>query len=149
MDGGTFAPVARFAAAAAAGLLLVDLFLDWQRAAVRVAGVVEVEATAAGWHGWGFLAGVLALALMAVLLTAGGRSTVSAAVALGMLAATTVAVVTSEPDVAGGPAASVEESTVWPAWLGLVLAAVAFVATLVPLLTHPETPQAGAPTSAV
>ena len=148
MNGGMSARVARFTAAGAAALLLVDLFLDWQMASIRVAGIVEVETTAAGWRGWGFVAGVLALALVAVLLTDEGRRVLAAALGLCTVVATTIAVVTGDADVSGGPAATVEDSTLWAAWLGLALAAVAFLATLVPLGAQAATQAAGAPHSA-
>jgi hypothetical protein len=134
MTEGTPRRAAALVAAGAAALLLVDLFLDWQKAAVHVAGVVNVESTASGWHGWGFLAGIAALVLIALVVTAATPPLFSAGAAFVALAATTLAVFDQSADVPAGPVATVEESTLWPAWVGFALAMVAFCATLIPLI---------------
>jgi hypothetical protein len=130
-------------AAAASLLFVVDLFLGWQRVSVEVAGVVDVEETSSGWHGWGFVAGVGALLLLAVAIgelrgagTLTGHALVAAILAVGLLLFTCFAVFTGDAsvDVATGAVAVEVDSTLWPAWAGLVLAAIAAVAALFPLV---------------
>jgi hypothetical protein len=124
---------AALVAAGASALLLVDLSLDWHKAAVHVAGIVDVEGTSSGWHGWGFVAGVAALVLVALVAAAATPPVFSAGAAAVALAATSLAVFVGSADLPAGPVATVEDSTLWPSWLGLVFAAVAFCAALVPL----------------
>jgi hypothetical protein len=45
---------------------LVVLFLDWHRTTVDIAGVTHVEASTSGWSGWGLLAGIAAIVLVAL-----------------------------------------------------------------------------------
>ncbi len=125
--------LASFAAVGASVLFLLDLFLDWQKAAVQVAGVVNVESTASGWDGWGVVAGVLALLLVGLAFK--GLALGAFVAALGMLAATAIGAFTGTASISPpvGPV-SVIESTLWAAWVGLALAACATVATAVPLL---------------
>ena len=68
-------------AAGAAALFIVDLFLNWERTAVRVADAVHVDHMASGWSGWGALAGVCAVALLVFMIA--GRVPASALVAVG------------------------------------------------------------------
>jgi hypothetical protein len=122
-----------FVAIGASILFLIDLFLDWQKAAVQVAGVVNVESTASGWDGWGVLAGVLAL--LVVGLAFKGLVLGAFVAALGMLATTAITAFTGTASITP-PAGqvSVVESTLWGAWVGLALAACTAIATAVPLL---------------
>jgi hypothetical protein len=130
---------AALVAAGAAALLLVDLSLGWHKAAVHVGGIVDVEGTSSGWHGWGFLAGVAALVLVALVAAAATPPVFSACAAAVTLAATSLAVFVGNADVPAGPVATVEDSTLWPSWLGLLFALVAFSAALVPLVAPPPT----------
>ena len=139
--------LASFAAIGASILFVIDLFLDWQKAAVQVAGVVNVESTASGWDGWGVVAGVLAL--LVVGLAFKGLVLGAFVAALGMLGATAIAAFTGNASITP-PAGqvSVVASTLWAAWVGLALAACATVATAVPLLGDAlgsRTPSSAAP----
>jgi hypothetical protein len=131
---------ARPVATGATSLFLVDLFLSWQRADVRVPGMVHVHHMATGWSGWGLLAGLCAVALLAVLLAGRPRPSAAAALGLAMLAFTALAVVAGDTHVdMHSNAVGVEvDVTRWPAWVGLALAAVAAVATAVPFLARDE-----------
>jgi len=117
--------------------LLVDLSLDWHKAAVHVADIVDVEGTSSGWHGWGFVAGVAALVLVALVAAAATPPVFSAGAAAVALAATSLAVFAGSAEVPAGPVATVEDSMLWPSWLGLVFALVAFCAALIPLVAPP------------
>jgi hypothetical protein len=135
---------ASIVALVASALLVGDLFLGWQRASVEVAGVVDVESTSMGWSGWGFSVGLLALLIMVVALaqlrgtrTVERHALTAGVLALGLLAATLLAVFSGDAtvDVAGVAAVEVD-STQWPAWAGLVLGVIASVAALVPVVAE-------------
>lgn len=127
---------ARPVGAAAAVLFIVDLFLNWERTAVRVADAVHVDHMASGWSGWGALAGVCAVALLVFMIA--GRVSASASVAVGaaMFVFTALAVAAGNAHVGmHGRAVGVDvDTTRWPAWVGLGLAATAALASAVPLL---------------
>src|SRR5512133_717651 len=56
--------------AAGAFLLVIDLFFDWFKVTVDVAGAVTVETTASGWvYRWGIVAGVRAVLVIGSVLT--------------------------------------------------------------------------------
>jgi hypothetical protein len=106
-------------ALAACVLLLVDLFLHWERSTVPVIGTDQLQTGTSGWAGQGIVAGLLAIAvaiLLARALTGHDHPLLTLVVCLAMLAAALVAVAD------GGH---------WPAWLGLGLAVVATGACLV------------------
>jgi hypothetical protein len=111
--------------AAAASLLLVDLFLGWQRVAMQMGGFLYVGATASGWSGWGALAGVCAIAVLVVIIARGPAPAV-AALALGAVLFTAVAVLAGHAHVdVGAPMMRAQvHTTLWPAWAGLALAGV-------------------------
>lgn len=125
-------------------VFVASLFLDWHRASVEVAGVVDVEETSSGWHGWGFVAGVFALLLLAVALgeRRHGEPTTGHALAVGMLplgllVTTGLAVFTGDASVQVAGVVDVEvQTTLWPAWLALSLAVVTASAYLVELFTE-------------
>lgn len=52
------------AVAALTALFLVDLFLDWRHVGVGIASAVSVTTTTTGWTGWGWIAGITAVALL-------------------------------------------------------------------------------------
>jgi hypothetical protein len=133
------------------------LFLDWQRVTVDVAGVVHVEETTIGWNGWGFLAGLIALALLTLMFADAPRSTtgevlVSGFVPGALVLATALAVFTGDADTSIAGAVAVEvDTSLWPAWLGLALAVIAAGAYLVELffrLPRPRTHHLARPTPA-
>jgi hypothetical protein len=136
--------VRRFAglvAAVASGLLVADLFLGWQRASVEIAGVVQTEASSMGWGGWGSFVGLFALLIFIVALRdLGGNETTAHHLAtvgilpFGLLASTLLAVFTGDASVNVADTVSVEvDTTLWPAWVGLLLAVVASIAAFVPV----------------
>lgn len=135
-------------AVVASGLLLADLFLDWQRAYVGIAGVVQTDASSMGWGGWGSAVGVFALLTLVVALRdlGGHDTTAHHLVAVGLLpfallASTLLTVFTGDASVNVANTVSVEvDTTLWPAWVGLVLAAVASVAAFVPVLLETRRP---------
>lgn len=127
---------ARPVAAAAAALFIVDLFLSWQRTAVHFAGAVHVDHMGSGWSGWGVLAGVCAAALVLLVLSGRVPASATAAVGAAMFVFTALAIATGDAHVGmHGRAFGVEvDSTRWPAWLGLGLAAIAALASSVSFL---------------
>jgi hypothetical protein len=118
-------PRARMIGAGAAALLLADLFLGWQRLTVSAGDVVRGD-TITGWSGWGAKAGLCAACLIALNMLRGSSSSRLVA-ALGMLLFVALAVMTGEAEVG---------ATLWPAWMGLGLAAVASATQAVPLLAE-------------
>lgn len=134
--------VAGLTAVVASSLLVADLFLDWQRAHVEIAGVVQTDTSSMGWGGWGSAVGVFALLILVVALRdLGGHDTTARhVVAVGLLpfallASTVLTVFTGDASVDVANTVSVEvDTTLWPAWVGLVLAAVASIAAFVPVL---------------
>lgn len=123
--------------------LLVALSFDWHTADVHVVGVVDAEGSSVGWSGWGLLGGVFAM-LVAIVAFADLRADDAARVRrfavavlppVGMVVATALAAFAGDADVNVVGVTSVEaDSILWPAWIGLFLAAVASVAALVPLM---------------
>jgi len=122
-------------------LFLVVLFLDWHRTSVLVPGEGDAQAGSSGWSGWGLLAGICALAVIALELdrvlrkrSHEGQALVDLALAVGSAVATVAAVFTGDTSVTAGAAGVEVGSTLWPAWVGLILAtamvAAAFVAVL-------------------
>jgi hypothetical protein len=129
--------------------LLVVLSLDWHGAEVHVVGVVDAEGTVVGWSDWGLLSGVFAVIIAIVAfadLRAGDaagvrRFTVAVLPPVGMLVATALAVFSGDADVNVVGVTSVDaDSTFWPAWLGLMLAAVTSVAALLPVVLELSRP---------
>jgi hypothetical protein len=129
---------ARPVAAGATLLFLVDLLLNWQHADVRVVGMVHVHHVASGWHGWGALAGLCAVVLLAMLIA--DRPKATAAFGFALLAFTVLAVAAGDTSATvHQPMVDVEVDTIrWPAWVGLVLAAVAALASVLPYLVPPH-----------
>jgi len=124
---------ARAVAVGAALLLVVDLFLDWRRVSVEVAGFARVAGETTGWSAWGKLAGAAAIALVAwellaprsdrfsPLTIAGVSGLLSLVVLVGtvqVLFATDVSL-----DLAGVVLVQTGER-LWAAWAGLGLAVV-------------------------
>jgi hypothetical protein len=126
-------------------VFLVVLFLDWHRTSVVVAGEGEAEAGSSGWSGWGLLAGICALALIGLELdrvlrkrSHEGQALVDLALAASLALATVAAVFTGEASVDAGAAGVEVGSRLWPAWVGLALAAVTLVAALAAILPQGE-----------
>jgi hypothetical protein len=132
-------------AAIAAALFIADLFLGWQRTSVRVGGMVGVDHMASGWSGWGALAGLCAVVL--VVLAIGGRAQASATAAAGaalfVLAALAVATADAHVSMHGRDVGLMVDSTRWPSWVGLGLAAVAALAGAAPFLAERRYPEPG------
>lgn len=121
----------------AALLFLVVLFLDWHRTSVVIVGEGDAQTGSSGWSGWGLLAGFFALAIVALELdrvlrkrTHESQAFVDLILAVGLFLATGAAVFTGDTSVGGGA------GTLWPAWVGLGLAALMLVAAY--MATLPE-----------
>lgn len=129
-------------AAGASILFLLDLFLEWQRTTVEVAGTISAEASGTGWSGWGFVAGVLAFVLAAVAIASvrdprsvRGHAVAVGVVPLGLFVATIAAVFAGNANVSVAGVVGVEvETDLWPTWAGLVLGLVASTAALAGLV---------------
>jgi hypothetical protein len=128
---------ARPVIAVAAALFVVDLFLGWQRVAVHMPAI-DVRSTASGWSGWGALAGLCAIVLLALAI-ADRSSPATVALGLGALVFTAIDVLTGHENVdVGASMMRVHvDTTLWPAWVGLALAGVMAVAAAVPYLAVP------------
>lgn len=126
-------PVARQLIGAAAALLVIDLFLNWQQVCVN-SPIGSVCASRSGWHGIGVLAGLLALATVAWEIV----RLVERAPELPIA-----------PDLASAAAAGAtalmtlilfldhNEARHWPAWIGLLLA-IALAVGAVRLIAAPR-----------
>lgn len=123
---------ARYVVVVGAFLFVLVLFLDWQKADVEVARVVSIHATSSGWAGWGFVAGILAIAVIATAATR--RAAWTLGLAAAMLVATVLTAFTGDADVSTPNVGVAVDKTLWPAWVGLVLAAVTTAAAAVPFL---------------
>jgi hypothetical protein len=123
-------------------LLVLDLFLHWQKASVGVGSVVSIHTASSAWAGWGFVVGILAIAVISATLTR--RVAWTLGLAMAMLVATALAAFTGEANVSTqGVGVAVQTTTLWPAWVGLGLAAVTTAAALVPLLPALAAPPRG------
>jgi hypothetical protein len=149
MDLGALKRASELALLGLAVLFLIALSLDWHRTTVEVLGEGDAEAASSGWSGWGLLAGFCALAIVGLELdrqlrkrSHEGQALVDLGLALGAALATVTAVFTGDASVSAGAVGVEVGSTLWPAWAGLVLAALMVVAALVPTL-----PEAKAETS--
>jgi hypothetical protein len=122
-------------------LVVLDLFLDWQKASVSVAGVVNIHTASSGWAGWGFVVGILAIVVIVAALTRHVAWTLGLAIA--MLIATALAAFIGETNVSTPGVGVAVETTLWPAWVGVGLAAVTTAAALVPFLPRLAEPPRG------
>ena len=95
-------------------LLFIDLFFPWNKFCFG-----DICATANGWHRFGLLAGVLAIAIVVLellaamgtdLLANSNKGTIMLALAVGTLASAILRVLMDS------------EGMAWGAWLGLILA---------------------------
>lgn len=128
----------------AAGLaLFLDLFLPWREVSVRAGGFALDTSSSAWANGWGLAAGIVVsvLIILELPLLATRRATAGSARALlvaglGMLIlALTVAAFAEASVEVTTPMTSVEvASRLWPAYVGLVLAALIALAGLVQLV---------------
>jgi hypothetical protein len=137
---------ARFVLLASVAFFLVLLFLDWHRTSVQVLGDPDAVAASSGWSGWGLLAGCFALALMGFELDdrlrrrapRRERALVDQVLATGLALATVAAVFTGDASVSAGTVGVEVARTLWPAWTGLVLAAVVVFAAFLAALADAE-----------
>jgi hypothetical protein len=124
-------------------LLFIDLFLGWHRAAVSVAGVVDVHSDESAWAGWGALGGLLLIVLLlweglrlggAVVAQDISGSIVSLTLALAVAAFTAIEFFTGTAGVQVGSIVAVGvHGRQWPAYAGLVLAVFLVLAAVVQL----------------
>jgi hypothetical protein len=119
-------------------LLLADLFLDWSTATVQLAGAIEVETGTSAWGGWGALAGLLLIAFLVLEISmfvgwmVASPRLLSAAsiIAIAAAAFTYVEFFTGTTSVTAGAVSISVDERLWPAWLGLVLAAIVAAAAV-------------------
>jgi hypothetical protein len=124
--------LAPYIAGGAALLFVFDLILDWQKATVEIAGVVDLESATSGWSGWGVAAGLLAIAVIVLAIT---RLAIGTAVAAaGMLVATVLTAFTGDADLVPPRVRAEVDTTLWPTWIGLGLAGVTLLAALTPFV---------------
>ncbi len=123
-------------------LLFADLFLDWRKLTVDLPAL-QLNTGSSGWAGWGVVAGVLLVALLAweSARWAGYRSAdpdaIPAIMSLGVLAFVIVRFFEDATNVSVGGVVNIgEASRQWPAYAGLVLAVVVAAAACVRLLPH-------------
>jgi hypothetical protein len=118
---------------------LVVLFLDWHRTTVDIAGVTRVQTESMGWSGWGLLAGMAAIVLVALNLRRMRRGVepeptfgiVDLVLGVITVCATVAAVFSGTADVQVA-VVGVESGTIlWPAWLGLVLSIVTAISAAI------------------
>jgi hypothetical protein len=112
--------------------LLADLLLDWRRASIETPAV-DLEAGASGINGWGALAAVLVVALLVARLR-DARPTTILVLAAGAAAFTIVEFFTGSATVETGAVAVDTSTRLWPAYLGLALAAAVLAAAAAPTL---------------
>jgi hypothetical protein len=139
--------LALFVLLVAGALLLVDLFLTWQDASVRVTGV-HVDAGVSGWSGWGILAGMLLIALLAwaaiqfVRPQADDEDHPGRSLAIAGLGVAVLGTVIGRFEDTAKTAVDVPMAMVrvgarnWPAWTGLGLAVIVAVAAAVPFVVE-------------
>jgi len=132
MDKRTIRDVAAAVAAGAAVLLLADLSLGWFTVRVAVAGIVDVDATASGWGSVGTVAGLLGLAMLVAMigpLRRDGSVTLVRAAVIGVLGLGTFGfsvarALNGTTSVTTQVTAVQVHSTLWPAYVGIVLGAI-------------------------
>lgn len=125
----------------AALALLVDLALTWRDAPVKTQYLSE-DGGASGLQGWGVLAAALLIAYLVAELLVPRLRKVLLGIALAASAATVLEFFTGSAGIVerDGVALAATESTLWPAYLGLVLAAILAVAAFRRLLEPREQP---------
>ena len=99
-------------------LLLIDSFFDWQQVSGTVFGQ-EISAGASGWHGVGFIMGILTIVLIAWIVVRLAASDVKLPVSdamTGALLGFLILLFTVIKFFADN------EARHWPAWVGLILA---------------------------
>jgi hypothetical protein len=104
--------------------LLADLFLDWFRTSIS-AVVVTLSSGSSGLHGWGIAAALLVIGLVAW--EAGAPESVrkpwaSLVLATGVLVSTIALFTTGSATINAGVVSVSANDTLWPAYVGLVLA---------------------------
>lgn len=145
MNLGALKRASEFVLLGSALLFLIVLFLDWHRTTVEALVGPDLEAGSSGWSGWGLLAGVCAIALLGLEVdrllrnrSHEGQALVDLALAVGVALSTVAAIFTGDASVSAGAIGMEVGSTLWPAWVGLVLASIMVVAALVSALPEGE-----------
>lgn len=132
MDRKTIRDVAAATAAGGGVLLLADLSLGWYEVRVAVTGVLDIDATASGWGHIGTVAGLLTLAMLVYMIRPIRRdgavtlaqAVVTAVLGLGAFGFTVARALSGVASVTT-PATTVQvQSTLWPAYAGIALAAI-------------------------
>lgn len=119
--------------------LLVDLALTWRDAPVKTE-YLSVTGGASALQGWGVLAAALLIAYLIAELVVSRMRRVLFGIAVAASAATVIEFFTGSAAITevDGDALAATESTLWPAYLGLALAALLVVAAVRRLLEPKE-----------
>jgi hypothetical protein len=132
MDRRTTRDVAAAVAAGAGVLLLADLSLGWHDVNVAAGGVVDISTTSSGWSGIGLVAGLLTIAMLVYMARPMrhegavdvAQAALTAVLGLGAAAFTIVAALTGSASISVPVTAVEVGNTLWPAYVGIVLAVV-------------------------
>jgi len=132
MDRRTIRDVAAAVAAGVGVLLLADLSLGWYGVKVAAAGVVDINVSAGGWGHFGTVAGLLTIAMLVYMIRPmrrdGAVSLVQAAVTavlgLGAFGFTVARALNGSASVTTMTTTVQIHSTLWPAYVGIVLGAI-------------------------
>jgi hypothetical protein len=123
----------------AALVLLVDLFFTWREAPVKTQWLDE-SGGASALGGWGAAAAALLVLFLLVQFATSRRARViSGGLAVGAALATFAEFLTGSANPAGsiGVVTTSTEATLWPAYLGLVLAVVLVLAAVIRVVQPP------------
>ena len=121
--------------------LLVDLVLTWRNAPVQTQ-YLSSDGGASALQGWGMLAAALLVVFLVAEMAIPRMRKVLLAIAVAASAATVLEFFTGTASVVNvdGTAVPATEETLWPAYLGLVLAVVLVVAAVRRLLEPEKQP---------
>lgn len=100
-------------------LLLIDSFFDWQHVEVKVAGNTIAEGGNSGWHGVGFIMGLLTIVLLVWLLVRLADVDINLPLSEAMTAALLAFLILLFTVI---KFLADNEARHWPAWVGLILA---------------------------
>jgi hypothetical protein len=151
MDRRTIRDVAAAVAAGVGVLLLADLSVGWYGVKVAVAGVVNIKVTAGGWGQFGTIAGLLTIAMLIYMIRPMRRdgtvnlaqAAVTAVLGLGAFGFTVARALNGSASVTTMTTTVQVHSTLWPAYVGIALAAImagAAITALVLVMQGATTP---------
>ena len=151
MDKRTIRDAAAAVAAGVGVLLLADLSLGWYEVKVAVAGVVDINVNAGGWGHFGTVAGLLTIAMLIYMIrpmrhdgaVTLAQAVVTAVLGLGAFGFTVARALNGSASVTTMATTVQVHATLWPAYVGIVLAAImagAAITALVLVMRGATTP---------